>query len=126
MLDQFEKDGVLGCFALTEAFAGVNSGMIARTTATFDKQKQIFILNTNGKENNKNWISQGLTADKAVVVADLIIDGENKEIHAFLIDLRTNGKLNQGVEIGDMSQKSATRDLDNVWINFNNVVLEKS
>ena len=100
--------------------------MIVRTTATFDKQKQIFILNTNGKENNKNWISQGLTADKAVVVADLIIDGENKEIHAFLIDLRTNGKLNQGVEIGDMSQKSAARDLDNVWINFNNVVLQKS
>ena len=100
--------------------------MIARTTVTFDKQKQIFILNTNGKENNKNWISQGLTADKAVFVANLIIDGENKGIHAFLIDLRTNGKLNQGVEIGDMSQKSATRDLDNVWINFNNVVLEKS
>ena len=100
--------------------------MIARTTATFDEQKQIFILKTNGKENNKNWISQGLTADKAVIVADLIIDGENKGIHAFLIDLRTNGKLNQGVEIGDMSQKSATRDLDNVWINFNNVVLEKS
>ena len=27
MLDKFQDDGVLGCFCLTEVFAGVNSGI---------------------------------------------------------------------------------------------------
>jgi hypothetical protein len=31
-------------------------------------------LNSNSTGDNKNWISQGLTADKAIVVANLIID----------------------------------------------------
>jgi hypothetical protein len=36
------------------------------------------------------------------------------------------GKLAKGVEIGDMAQKSAARDLDNVWINFKDLLIDKS
>ena len=38
--------GDLGCFSLTEKFAGVNSGLVVHTTATFDPATSSFTLNT--------------------------------------------------------------------------------
>ena len=42
------------------------------------------------------------------------------------MDLRQNGKLVNGIEIGDMGRKTSGNDLDNVWINYNNIWLPKS
>ena len=33
LLEQMQERGVLGCFALTEKLAGVNSGLVVRRTA---------------------------------------------------------------------------------------------
>eukprot|EP00494_Astrolonche_serrata_P034308 UN34577 len=74
----------------------------------------------------KNWISQGLTADKAVVIADLIIDGKSYGPHGFVMDFRRNGQLVDGIDLADMGTKTTGNDLDNAWISFKNVWLDKS
>lgn len=61
----------VGCFGLTEAFAGVNSGMIVNTTATWSPEKQMFLIQCPDRGAYKNWISQGLVADMCVVMATL-------------------------------------------------------
>ena len=63
--------GELGCFLLTEMQAGVLSGRIVKTTATWDVAAQAFVLHTPDDSAAKNWISQGFTAAKGVVLADL-------------------------------------------------------
>jgi len=125
-LDDYQEKGQLGCFALTERLAGVNSGLVVETTATWIPDKQMFCLNTPTEGATKNWISQGLTADKAVVVADLIIDGKHLGPHGFIMDMRQNGQLVKGVEIGDMGGKTTGNDLDNAWIKYHQVMLPKS
>ena len=71
MLEEVQKNGELGCFALTEQLAGVNSGLVVGTKITWDNDRQDFLLESLGDGANKNWISQGLVGDKAVVLADL-------------------------------------------------------
>jgi acyl-CoA oxidase len=63
-LDALQSRGDLGCFSLTEKFAGVNSGLVVQTTATFDEITGEFVLNTPNEGSKKNWISQGFVADK--------------------------------------------------------------
>lgn len=65
-LDDLQRAGKLGCFALTERLAGVHSGLVVNTTATWRNDGSI-ILNTPNDGAVKNWISQGCTADSAVV-----------------------------------------------------------
>jgi acyl-CoA oxidase len=126
LLDEMQEKGELGCFGLTERLAGVNSGLVVNTTITWHPEKQQFLLNCPNEGSYKNWISQGLTADKAVVMADLTVEGKSHGPHAFLMDFRRNGQLVEGVTIGDMGVKTIGNDLDNAWISFNNVWLPKS
>ena len=127
-MDDVEAHGLLGCFALTEKLAGVQSGLIVQTRAEYDAASQTFKLNNLGATEGayKNWISQGFVADKAVVLADLTVAGERKGPHAFLMDMRKDGKLEPGVSTGDMGIKTVGNDLDNAWIAFDNVTLPRS
>jgi acyl-CoA oxidase len=75
-LADYQKDGVLGCFALTEKLAGVQSGLVVQTMVEWNENKHKFILHTPNEGAHKNWILQGFTADKAVVVADLTVNKE--------------------------------------------------
>ena len=43
-LDDVEALGKLGCFALTEKRAGVQSGLVVETSATFDAATNEFVL----------------------------------------------------------------------------------
>jgi alkylation response protein AidB-like acyl-CoA dehydrogenase len=127
ILDDIQQKGQLGCFALTEKFAGVNSGLVVDTEIEWNQERQIFILNTPSNGAKKNWISQGFTADKAVVIANLSVAGQQVGPHAFLMDFRDdNGQLVPNVEINDMGPKSVGNDLDNAWIHFDNVELPYS
>ena len=123
-----QAEGLLGCFALTEKLAGVQSGLIVQTRAEYDAASQTFVLNNLGKTEGayKNWISQGFVADKAVVLADLTVGGERKGPHAFLMDMRRDGQLVDGVSTGDMGIKTVGNDLDNAWIAFDNVRLPRT
>uniref|UniRef100_A0A7S3UYT2 Acyl-CoA dehydrogenase/oxidase C-terminal domain-containing protein n=1 Tax=Aplanochytrium stocchinoi TaxID=215587 RepID=A0A7S3UYT2_9STRA len=128
MLDTFADEGRLGCFCLTEKGAGVNSGLVVETTATWVPEKQKFLLHCPTPSSEKNWISQGLTASKAVVIANLIIAGKAYGPHGFIIDLRDgeSGSSLPGISMTDMGKKTTGNDLDNASIKFTNVWLEKS
>lgn len=58
LLDDMQEKGQLGCFSLTEKFAGVNSGLIVNTTADYNKDNGTFTINTPNEGAKKNWISQ--------------------------------------------------------------------
>lgn len=123
MLETFQQHGRLGCFCLTERLAGVNSGLVVNTTCTWDESRQLFLLDCPDEGATKNWISQGLTADMAVVVATLIVQGKSYGPHAFLMELRRNGQLVEGVSAEDMGDKTIGNDLDNASISFSKVWL---
>ena len=127
MLGQLQRDRALGCFALTEKGAGVNSGLVVNTTATWDPKKRNFVLHTPDELARKAWISQGLTASQMVVIADLIVAGKSHGPHAFLMPLRDeHGQLTPGVQVGDMGSKTVANDLDNAWIAFSQVAIPES
>jgi acyl-CoA oxidase len=126
-LDTLQDDAVLGCFALTEAGAGVNSGLVVGTTATWDPTSRSFVLHTPNELARKQWISQGLTASQMVVIADLIVKEKSHGPHAFLMPLRNaHGRLTPGVSVGDMGHKTIANDLDNAWISFDSVRIDRS
>jgi acyl-CoA oxidase len=126
-LKVMQEKGQLGCFGLTEKLAGVNSGLVVQTTATWDKDKQAFILDSPTEGSHKNWISQGLVAEKAAVIADLRINGKSYGPHGFLVDMRDdNGKVQPGITLGDMGRKTTGNDLDNAWISFNKMVIPRT
>jgi len=115
-LDDVEAAGKLGCFALTEKLAGVQSGLVVETTAAYDAASAEFVLNSPHAGAHKNWISQGHVADEAVVLADLTVGEVRAGPHAFLVDMKSDG-----VATGDMGLKSTGNDLDNAWIAFDGV-----
>ncbi|CAL1154170.1 unnamed protein product [Cladocopium goreaui] len=91
-LEQSQKLGQLGCFMLTEVGAGVLSGLIVETTATWSWENGGgFYLHTPSVSAEKTWISQGLAADWGVVVANLQLETEKAEKaenlgpHVFLV-----------------------------------------
>ena len=127
-LAELQEQATLGCFALTEAGAGVNSGLVVNTTATWDSTSKSFVLNTPDELARKQWISQGMTATSMVVIADLIVNGESHGPHAFLMPLRdeATGELTRGVTVGDMGNKTIANDLDNAWIAFDQVTIPRA
>eukprot|EP01059_Diplonema_ambulator_P027641 TRINITY_DN4600_c0_g2_i1.p1 TRINITY_DN4600_c0_g2~~TRINITY_DN4600_c0_g2_i1.p1 ORF type:complete len:502 (+),score=124.56 TRINITY_DN4600_c0_g2_i1:57-1508(+) len=124
-LKEMQDDGLLGCFSLTEKLAGVSSGLVVNTTADWDPASQTFLIKSPTPGATKNWISQGLVADKTVVIADLRINGKSYGPHGFFINLREAGEVVPGVVHGDMGKKTVGNDLDNAWIAFDNVRVPK-
>jgi acyl-CoA oxidase len=124
-------EGDLGCFALTEVTAGVSSGLVIATTATWDARRRSFTLHTPHPGACKNWISQGLAADAAVVIANLWVEGKNMGPHAFYVKMRSEGAsiqmgsraLADGITVCDMGEKTTANELDNARISFDNLVL---
>ena len=120
-LDDVEALGKLGCFALTEKRAGVQSGLVVETSAAFDAATNEFVLNSPSQGAYKNWISQGHVADQAVVLANLTVGSERVGPHAFLVDMAS-----AGISTGDMGIKTTGNDLDNAWIAFDGVRVPRS
>jgi len=126
MLDDWQERGLLGCFSLTEKLAGVSSGLVVNTQAHYDAHTDSFTLNSPDRGAFKNWISQGLVADRTVVVADLFVAGKSHGPHAFVMALRDAGEPAAGVLLEDMGRKTVGNDLDNAAIGFDHVVLPRS
>ena len=131
-LRRMRTDGVLGCFALTERLAGVNSGLVVQTVAEWCPSPDRpdggrFLLRTPHDGARKNWISQGLTASWAVVFADLLVGGVSVGPHAFLLRVRDDdGRAVPGVSLEDMGEKTTGNDLDNASIAFHDVWLPRA
>lgn len=108
-----------GCFMLTEMGHGSNvQGTI--TTATYDHSSRSFILNTSVDSGMKFWIGNlAETANYGVAFANLIINGRNEGVHAFVVKLRDdNGNVSPGILIGDCGTKMGNNGVDNGWALF--------
>lgn len=120
------KRGELGCFCLTEMGAGVLSGLVVNTTATFiPGPSPHFDLHSPTEASKKTWISQGLTAKWGVVIARLFVPGASvndepvdKGPHAFIIDMTAPGIVREG-----MQSKTDFNGLDNANVRFEHVNL---
>lgn len=112
-----------GGFAMTEKTHGSNTRLL-QTTATYDKAKKEFVINTPNDGAAKFWI--GGTANDAVqvsVFARLIIDGQDKGVHTFVVPVRDprSRQLLPGVKILDCGMKMGLNGVDNGCIYFSNV-----
>ncbi|PRP84162.1 hypothetical protein PROFUN_04153 [Planoprotostelium fungivorum] len=124
---EYEQDihhmRVLGCYSMTEL--GHSSHLPGlETTATFDRQRDEFVIHSPSITATKWWIGMsGQAATHTVVLAQLMIDGKNHGLHWFIVPLRSRdtGRLHPGVTAGDIGAKVGRQGLDNGWIQFSQV-----
>jgi acyl-CoA oxidase len=135
-----EQSAELGCFAFTEVGAGVMTGVRVDTRARFDRESDQFVFDCPTPEARKNWISQGSTASKAVVLARLIVDDTDLGAHLFWVPLRharaaadapdagefVVGELLPGIEVSLVAAKNAMLALDNAVIDFTGYTAPRS
>jgi len=84
---------LLGCYAQTELGHGTDVAEL-ETTATFDRAKDEFVVNSPTKTSSKWWIgSSGRMATHAVVQAQLVLEGGKRMgPHLFVVQLRDLGE----------------------------------
>nr|CAB3219771.1 peroxisomal acyl-coenzyme A oxidase 2 [Phallusia mammillata] len=114
---------IIGAYAQTE----LGHGSFLRgieTEATFDKKTQEFVINCPKVSSMKWWPGDmGLNANHALVMANLIIDGKEYGMHAFIVqirDLSTHMPL-PGVTVGDIGSKMGFEAIDNGFLYMKNV-----
>ncbi|CAJ0596334.1 unnamed protein product [Cylicocyclus nassatus] len=109
---------IIGTYAQTELGHGTNLQKL-ETTATYDAKTQEFVLHSPTTTSMKWWPGNlGLSANYAIVVAILMIDGKNYGPHHFvaqLRDLKTHMPL-KGVTVGDIGPKMAYDSSDNGFL----------
>jgi acyl-CoA oxidase len=117
----------LGCFALTEQQAANKDGLSVQTTAELSPDEKYFVINTPHGSAAKSWISQGLVADEAIVIATLVVHRHSYGPQAFLVKLRDErGHLLDGITLIDMGLKENLSDLDNARITFDHLMVPLS
>ncbi|MBC2838766.1 acyl-CoA dehydrogenase [Robiginitalea sp. SC105] len=117
---------LLGCFAMSETRHGSNVRGI-RTTATYVKERDELVIQTPGPDDNKEWIGNVLHAEMATVFTQLIVDGENRGVHAILVPLRDpRGEVLPGIRIEDNGYKLGLNGIDNGKIWFDQVVVPRA
>jgi len=85
IFDKIDSLQAMGCFLLTEVGYGANAVKM-ESTATFDKQKQEFVLATPTPLSYKYWITNGAChANYALMFAQTIVNNKNEGVNAFLV-----------------------------------------
>ena len=106
-LEKAEKYEYIGCYAQTELGHGSNVRGL-ETTATWNPSDKTFTIHSPHLTSSKWWIgSLGRTANYAVVMAQLVIDGKGYGPHPFVVqirDLKTHQPL-ENVHVGDIGPK---------------------
>ncbi|TNV82173.1 hypothetical protein FGO68_gene6753 [Halteria grandinella] len=116
-----------GCYAQTELGHGsFVQGL--ETTATFDKEKQEFIINSPTITSFKFWPGDmAIYSDHAIVFAKLIIDGKARGVHGFMVptrDRQTWAPL-PGIEVGEIGPKFGFNSKDNGYLALRQVRIPK-
>jgi acyl-CoA oxidase len=79
---------ILGCYAQTELGHGSNVAGL-ETTATFDMEKDEFVIHTPNLTSTKWWPGEmGRYSNFALIMAKLVIDGNEYGIAPFLVQIR--------------------------------------
>ncbi|GJJ78231.1 acyl-CoA oxidase [Entomortierella parvispora] len=113
----------IGCYAQTELGHGSALGRL-ETTATFDVERDQWIINSPTQSSAKFWIGTlGKIANHAIVQAKLIINNKDYGAHPFLVPLRSlkDHTPLPGVVIKDQGPKQGAVSMDNGYARFNNV-----
>ncbi|PYI09777.1 acyl-CoA oxidase [Aspergillus sclerotiicarbonarius CBS 121057] len=122
-LERAQNYQILGCYAQTELGHGSNVRGL-ETTATWNPEDKTFTINSPTLTASKWWIgSLGRTANHAVVMAQLYIQGKNYGPHPFVVqirDLETHQPL-ENVYVGDIGPKFGYNTMDNGFLLFNRV-----
>ncbi len=111
-----------GCFAMTEAGHGSDVQQL-RTTATYDPEAGVFVIDTPDDEAYKEYIGNAAChGHVAAVFAQLIADGESHGVHCLVVELRdAAGRLRPGIRIEDSGEKMGLNGVDNGRIWFDGV-----
>eukprot|EP00052_Salpingoeca_macrocollata_P017975 m.147250 g.147250 ORF g.147250 m.147250 type:complete len:656 (+) comp20563_c2_seq1:43-2010(+) len=129
-----ERREIIGCYCQTELGHGSNIRGL-ETTATFDVEKDCFVLHSPTLTSTKWWPGGlGRTATHAVVYARLLVpaasaaDGlRDHGIHPFFVQIRclkTHTAL-PGVTVGDIGPKMGYNTVDNGFLAFKNVEIPR-
>ncbi|KAF2075029.1 hypothetical protein CYY_003681 [Polysphondylium violaceum] len=127
-LKGIENGTKLGVFGLTELGHGSNVNGL-ETTATFDSNTCEFIINSPTFTSQKYWPGNiAKHGQYATIFARLIIKGQDKGIHAFVVPIRSEpdsvnpyGVILPGVHIRDIGLKASYNGIDNGGLLFKNV-----
>ncbi|MEM8906369.1 MAG: acyl-CoA dehydrogenase [Bacteroidota bacterium] len=115
-----------GCFAMTETGHGSNVRSL-QTTATYDPIFDGFVVHSPDRNAGKEYIGNALHGRMASVFAQLIVEGVNYGVHAFLVPLRqTDGTLMPGIEVEDCGYKMGLNGVDNGRIWFYQVKIPRA
>jgi len=111
-----------GCFAMTETGHGSDVQQL-RTTCTYDPATRCFDLHTPHQAARKDYIGNAAKDGRmAVVFAQLITQGTNHGVHAWLVPIRDEqGNPMPGVTIGDDGAKAGLNGVDNGRLSFDHV-----
>ena len=115
-----------GCFAMTETGHGSDVQQL-RTTCTYDPTTQTFDLHTPHDGARKDYIGNAAKDGRmAVVFAQLITQGRNHGVHAWLVPIRNDdGTPCPGVTIGDDGPKAGLNGVDNGRLTFDHVTVPR-
>jgi acyl-CoA oxidase len=116
-----------GCFAMTETGHGSDVQQL-RTTCTYDPATETFDLHTPHQAARKDYIGNAAKDGRmAVVFAQLITQGKNHGVHAWLVPIRTeDGTPCPGVTIEDDGAKAGLNGVDNGRLSFDHVKVPRN
>ncbi|WP_139982656.1 acyl-CoA dehydrogenase [Nocardioides litoris] len=112
---------LLGCFAMTETGHGSNVQALG-TVATYDPETQEFEITSTRPDAWKDYIGNAAAhGTMAAVFARLVVGGEDRGVHAFLVPIRVDGGIATGVRIEDDGLKMGLNGVDNGRLWFDGV-----
>jgi len=121
------QGSINGAFVQTE----LGHGSFVRgleTTATFDPDRDCFILNSPTVTSTKFWPgSLAFSASHGIVMARLITRGRDYGVHSFMVQLRDieTGRPTPGIELGDVGPKPSHNQNDNGYARFDHVAIPR-
>jgi acyl-CoA oxidase len=112
---------LLGCFAMTESGHGSNVQALG-TTATYDAATDEFVISTPDDTSRKDYIGNAAQhAQAAVVFAQLLVEDQGHGVHAFVVPLRDDDALLDGIRVEDDGLKMGLNGVDNGRLWFDGV-----